>query len=32
MGDMAFFCYIVGMDATQLVTKWAVEADSAWNH
>mmetsp|Transcript_64390 Transcript_64390/g.181574 ORF Transcript_64390/g.181574 Transcript_64390/m.181574 type:complete len:434 (-) Transcript_64390:385-1686(-) len=30
LGDMAFFCDLSGMDATQLVTKWAVEVDSAW--
>mmetsp|Transcript_67748 Transcript_67748/g.175988 ORF Transcript_67748/g.175988 Transcript_67748/m.175988 type:complete len:436 (+) Transcript_67748:63-1370(+) len=30
LGDMAFFCDIIGMDATQVVTEWAVEVDSAW--
>mmetsp|Transcript_50039 Transcript_50039/g.126119 ORF Transcript_50039/g.126119 Transcript_50039/m.126119 type:complete len:436 (-) Transcript_50039:265-1572(-) len=30
MGDMAFFCDIGGIDETQLVTKWAVRANSSW--
>lgn len=30
LGDMAFFCNLGGMDETQVVTKWAVQANSSW--
>jgi len=30
LGDMGFFCSLGGMDETQVVTSWAVEANSSW--
>lgn len=30
LGDMAFFCSLASLDETQLVTKWAVQANSSW--
>eukprot|EP00929_Paragymnodinium_shiwhaense_P057846 TRINITY_DN28974_c0_g1_i1.p1 TRINITY_DN28974_c0_g1~~TRINITY_DN28974_c0_g1_i1.p1 ORF type:complete len:430 (-),score=59.69 TRINITY_DN28974_c0_g1_i1:498-1787(-) len=30
LGDMAFFCGLGGMDETQVITRWAVEASTAW--
>jgi len=30
LGDMAFFCDLAGLDATSLVTKWSVRANSSW--
>lgn len=30
LGDMAFACDLAGIDGTQVVTKWAVKANSSW--
>mmetsp|Transcript_122950 Transcript_122950/g.244619 ORF Transcript_122950/g.244619 Transcript_122950/m.244619 type:complete len:431 (-) Transcript_122950:177-1469(-) len=30
LGDMAFFCDVAGLDATQFVTKWSVAANASW--
>eukprot|EP00927_Polykrikos_kofoidii_P029678 TRINITY_DN2562_c0_g2_i1.p1 TRINITY_DN2562_c0_g2~~TRINITY_DN2562_c0_g2_i1.p1 ORF type:complete len:427 (-),score=65.05 TRINITY_DN2562_c0_g2_i1:115-1395(-) len=30
LGDMAFACDLAGLDATNVVTKWAVKANSSW--
>jgi len=30
LGDMAFFCDLAGLDETQVVTSWSVQANASW--